>query len=190
MGFLHYTHAMLQNCLREDMYGQRFLTVWGQVSFKKETECSGSSGNLLSFTIVTMLSGTVASGVSFCLSTFVSCFLFAFCKLAANGLPVGFAEGTCCFCMVSKAATCTPLGKVTEIVDFGQYSVYSTLALKFVLRNSFLLRRRLPWSCANLTITDERLRVTCMHVTWTRWWLKWRIVPNPYVHKSPFSPFG
>lgn len=106
MGFLHYTHAMLQNCLREDMYGQRFLTVWGQVSFKKETECSGSSGNLLSFTIVTMLSGTVASGVSFCLSTFVSCFLFAFCKLAANGLPVGFAEGTCCFCMVSKAATC------------------------------------------------------------------------------------
>ena len=96
---------MLQYCLREDVYCQGFVDVWREVAFQKETEGFRYIWNLSSFIIADIVSGVFIFGVS--LSFLSICILFAaFCKLPAAGLPRGFAGPGCCFCMLSKAATC------------------------------------------------------------------------------------
>ena len=72
---------------------------------RKRLRASDTYGNLSSFIIADIVSGVFIFGVS--LSFLSICILFAaFCKLPAAGLPRGFAGPGCCFCMLSKAATC------------------------------------------------------------------------------------
>ena len=79
---------------------------------------------------------------------------------------------------------------LASFVDFGQCSVYSALALKFVLRNTIFCSEEdfhNPAQTWQLQMNDYESHACMWRGHGGDW--KWRIVPIPYVHKSPFSPW-